>query len=133
MDASSQAATFCGSDFTTCLRVGTGPAGRYGSEAARSAGCGQHPGPLLPWRRVPDVLRVSTLEIGHPLLLVILVEADDPPIRTHPRSQPANSGNMAGMGPISAQPVPSTTGSTDKASKYRSSTAARSSASGGWQ
>jgi hypothetical protein len=30
---------------------------------------------------MPDVLRVSTLQVGHPVTLVVLVKVYDPPFR----------------------------------------------------
>jgi hypothetical protein len=40
----------------------------------------QHPGADLPRRVVPDVLRVAALEIRDPVILFILMKADNPSI-----------------------------------------------------
>jgi len=39
----------------------------------------QYPGPLLPGRVVADMAGVAALQIGHPMTLLVPVEADDPP------------------------------------------------------
>lgn len=47
------------------------------------APCGRrHPGPLDPRRVMPDVLRMTACQVGHPVSLVILVEGDDGTIQT---------------------------------------------------
>ena len=41
----------------------------------------EDPGAQLPWRVVTHVLRMPTLEVGNPVTVVILVEADNAPRR----------------------------------------------------
>jgi len=38
----------------------------------------EHPGPLLPGRKVPHMLRMSALQVCHPMLLRVLMKAYDP-------------------------------------------------------
>jgi hypothetical protein len=40
---------------------------------------GNDPRTHLPGRVVPDVLGMSTLQVGYPVTLVVLVKGDDPP------------------------------------------------------
>jgi hypothetical protein len=41
------------------------------------------PRAVLPWWSVMDVLDVPALQLGHPVLLLILMEADNGPFRSH--------------------------------------------------
>lgn len=36
-----------------------------------------HPGPLLPWRVVPQVLRMAAFQIGYPVAVFVLMKRDD--------------------------------------------------------
>ena len=47
---------------------------------------GEHPGTKGQWGLMPDVLPMSAGEIGHPILLLILVKADDPLVHLFPVS-----------------------------------------------
>src|SRR4029079_391050 len=68
---------------STFLHLATEPAGEHRAEPFRPAGLGQDPGPYFPRWRVSDVLRVAALELGDPVLLRVLVKADDASTRTH--------------------------------------------------
>ncbi len=52
----------------------------------RAAGFRDHPWTHLPWWVVANVLRVTALEVRDPVLLFILMEADDPPGNRRPRA-----------------------------------------------
>jgi hypothetical protein len=57
---------------------------KHAAEAARAPLTCCHPRPVRPRRLMPDVLMVSTLELGYPVLLGILVIADDAFFHTDP-------------------------------------------------
>lgn len=54
------------------------------AEMLRSPRSTANPGAILPWRIVPDVLRMSALQLGHPVALGILVEGNNPPRHCRP-------------------------------------------------
>lgn len=58
---------------------------KYETEHRLTAGLGQNPRPILPGWIMPDVLCVTAFELGHPMALVVDMEADDSP-RLAPRS-----------------------------------------------
>jgi hypothetical protein len=63
------------------LRIIALAAREPGPDSAASSFGGQYPRPHLPGRRVPEVLGVATLQLRHPVLLVVLPKADDLPVR----------------------------------------------------
>jgi hypothetical protein len=71
------------SGLTFTLRVFAQAAGQCRAQVVRSTDGRQHPGPYLPWWSVTDVLDVPALQLGHPVLLLILMEADNGPLRSH--------------------------------------------------
>lgn len=67
----------------------TGPAREARAEPAGPAFRREHPGPHLPGRRMPNVLRVATLQVGHPMPFLVLVKAHDSSLGRHSRSRPS--------------------------------------------
>jgi hypothetical protein len=63
---------------------GAGHAGKGSAEMVASPLFILHPRSHLPGRIVPDVLRVSAFELRDPLLLVVLMKADDSPRNCRP-------------------------------------------------
>jgi hypothetical protein len=55
-----------------------------GSDARLSAFGSDNPGTRLPGRIVPDVLGMTAFEVGDPVLVVILVKADDTALNRRP-------------------------------------------------
>ena len=49
---------------------------------------GGHPRVDLPWRLVPYMLRMPTLELGDPVMLGVFMEAGDPPLHGSTHESP---------------------------------------------
>ena len=62
----------------------TGAAAQNRAHVSGSAAGRQYPGTDLPGRRVPNVLRMPTLELGHPVLLLVLMKTNDASLGYHP-------------------------------------------------
>jgi hypothetical protein len=50
---------------------------QFGTEASLPPFFRDHPGPYLPRRTVPDMLAVPAIEIGHPVVFLVLVKRND--------------------------------------------------------
>lgn len=55
---------------------------QHGAEHGPATFFGYNPGPVLPGRIVPHVLRVAAFQVGDPVVFLVGVEADDPPRNT---------------------------------------------------
>ena len=71
-------------DLGSHFNRGTAAAEQSGAQATRAAVRREYPGTRLPGWSVPYVLRVPALELGHPVLLFVLVKPNDAPLRYHP-------------------------------------------------
>jgi hypothetical protein len=66
-----------------------------GSDARLAAGGSDDPGTVLPGRIMPDVLGMTTFEVGDPVVVLILVKADDAALDRRPvRKSQWSSGDL---------------------------------------
>src|SRR5665213_2575880 len=77
------------------------------AEEAATALCGHDPGPHLPRRIVAHVLRMSAFEIGHPVLLNVLMKADDATWQRRAVGESYSHFSRLLIGTLSATGVPS--------------------------
>jgi hypothetical protein len=50
---------------------------QHGTDHRIATRVAEHPGPVLPGRIVPYVLRVATFQVGDPMPLAVTMKADD--------------------------------------------------------
>jgi hypothetical protein len=64
----------------SCVEIAATHTFEFRSQELRAPVFGEHPGPILPGRLVADMTRVAALEIGHPVILLVLVKTDNRPL-----------------------------------------------------